>query len=132
VAADTVVAVEGQIFGKPADREDARRILQVLTRTPHVVVTGVAILDVAGDRRLISHDKTRVFMRPMSESELSAYLDSGQWAGKAGAYGVQDAADAFVERLEGSFTNVVGMPMELLADMLGRMGWQARRTPVKE
>jgi septum formation protein len=125
LGADTVVAAGSVIFGKPADRDDARRILETLTRTPHEVITGVTILDVPDGRRLICHDRTRVFMRRMTEDEMAGYLDSGQWQGKAGAYGVQDAADAFVERLEGSYTNVVGLPMELLARMLADMGWSA-------
>lgn len=124
LAADTVVAVGKKVFGKPADRDDARRILHTLTHTPHEVITGVTILDVSAGRRLIRHERTRVFMRAMSGPEMSAYLNSGEWQGKAGAYGVQDAADAFVERLEGSYSNVVGLPMELLAEMLVEMGWR--------
>jgi septum formation protein len=120
IGADTIVAVGDRVFGKPVDREDARRILETLTRTPHEVITGVTLIDAATGRRLISHDRTTVFMRTMSDAEMQAYLDTGEWRGKAGAYGVQDAADAFVERLDGSFTNVVGLPMELLARMLAQ------------
>lgn len=118
LGADTVVALDGEVFGKPIDREDARRILERLAGTVQEVITGVTLHEPSSGRRLIMHDVTRVTMRPMEEGELEAYLDSGQWAGKAGAYGIQDADDAFVECTEGSFSNVVGLPLELLERMM--------------
>lgn len=133
LAADTIAALESRVFGKPANRDDARRILQSLSSTTHQVITGVTLLDASSDARLIRHDSTDVIMRRLTDSEIEAYLDSGAWEGKAGAYGIQDqssptpvsvgakvqcAQHAFVERIEGSFTNVVGLPMELLARML--------------
>jgi len=118
LAADTVVALGKSIFGKPLDRKDARRILSTLAGTRHEVVTGVTVLDARSGRRLIAHDRTWVHMRPMSEPDLEAYLDSGQWQDKAGAYGIQDCGDRFIERIEGSFTNVVGLPMELVGELL--------------
>ncbi len=125
LAGDTVVAHEGRIFGKPADRDDARKILSALGGTSHQVITGVALLDADSPRRLVRHDVTTVAMRSLLEAELEAYLDTGAWAGKAGAYGIQDRGDAFIERIDGSFTNVVGFPMELVQQMLTEWG----RTP---
>ena len=118
LAADTIASLGGRIFGKPADRDDARRILQALWGTTHQVITGVTLLDASNGATLIRHDSTDVTMRRLSEREIEDYLDSGAWEGKAGAYGIQDQGDAFVERIDGSFTNVVGLPMELLAKML--------------
>ncbi len=118
LGADTVACLGDEIFGKPADRGDARRILEALSGTTHRVITGVTLLDARSRGRLIRHDTTAVVMRRLSETELTAYLDSNEWQGKAGAYGIQDRGDRFVERIEGSFTNVVGLPMELLALML--------------
>jgi len=118
LGADTVAALGEEVFGKPADRRDAERILRALAGTTHEVITGVTLLDAASDRRLMRHDVTAVAMRALSDAQLTAYLDSNEWAGKAGAYGIQDRGDEFVSRIEGSFTNVVGLPMELLADML--------------
>ncbi len=118
LAADTIAALGGRVFGKPADREDARKILQSLSGTTHQVITGVTLLDASSGVRLMCHDSTNVIMRRLTDSEINDYLDSGAWEGKAGAYGIQDKGDAFVERIEGSFTNVVGMPMELLGKML--------------
>lgn len=122
LAADTVVARDGQIFGKPADREDARRILTSLGGTTHEVITGVTVLDPRSGRRIIAMDRTGVTMRRMSPEELEEYLDSQEWRDKAGAYGIQDIGDRYVERVEGSFSNVVGLPMELVTDLLERFG----------
>ncbi len=118
LAADTVVAIGRQIFGKPADVEDARRILTALLGTTQQVITGVTLLHPATDRRMISHDVTHVTMREMSDDELDTYLAGGDWEGKAGAYGIQGEADRFVERCVGSYTNVVGLPIELVQRML--------------
>lgn len=120
LAADTVVALDGRIYGKPADREDARRILSALAGTRHQVITGVALVDADGRRRIASA-VTHVRMRPMSEDELGQYLAGDAWQGKAGAYGIQDEGDRFVERIEGSFSNVVGLPVELVREMFAKM-----------
>lgn len=123
LAADTIVSAGRQIFGKPADRADAKRILTALAGTIHEVITGVTVLpsDSPIDR-IITHEVTRVRMRPLSEIELERYLDSGDWQGKAGAFGIQDTDDPFVECVEGSFTNVVGLPMERVSDLLKYFG----------
>ena len=122
LAGDTVVALRDRLFGKPENRADARRILRILAGTTHQVITGVALVSAATDERQIGHDATAVTMRTVSEEELDAYLDTEAWAGKAGAYGIQDDDDPFVERIDGSFTNVVGLPMELVSRMLGAWG----------
>ncbi len=118
LGADTVVALGDRQFGKPVDRDDAGAILQTLSGTTHSVITGLTLLDAAGGARMIRHEVTSVCMRHWSDEELEAYLDGGDWSGKAGAYGIQDREDHFVERVAGSFTNVVGLPMELFARML--------------
>lgn len=118
IAGDTIAALEGSVFGKPWDRADAKRILRAIAGTTHEVITGVTLLDAASGARQIEHDVTRVTMRPLSDETIESYLDTGAWEGKAGAYGIQDRGDAFVEGLDGSFTNVVGFPMELIGRML--------------
>ncbi|RME39989.1 MAG: Maf-like protein [Planctomycetota bacterium] len=122
LAGDTVVALGDRLYGKPVDRDEAREMLLALTACPHRVITGVTLLCAATGTRRIEHDVTIVHMRPMRGAELEAYLDSGAWRGKAGAYGIQDRADAFVQRIEGSFTNVVGFPMERITSMLNDWG----------
>lgn len=122
LSGDTVVALGSEVFGKPTDRDDARRILRSLCGTMHHVLTGVTLLDAATSRRHIKHDSTAVTMKPMTDDQLEAYLDTDAWRGKAGAYGIQDHGDRFVTRVEGSFTNVVGLPMELTCRLLSQWG----------
>jgi septum formation protein len=122
LGADTVVALEDQIFGKPRDLQDARRILSTLMGTTHDVVTGVTLLDCLSGRRQVTHDVTRVTMRRLSGRNLAAYLESGAWRGKAGAFGIQDAAGEFIANIKGSFTNVMGLPMERVAKLLAEIG----------
>ncbi len=123
LGADTIAVVEGQVIGKPADREDARRILRRLSGTTHSVITGVALLHPASGRRLLQHNISLVRVRSLTDEMIEAYLATGRWQGKAGAYGVQDQEDPFVATITGSFTNVVGLPLELLARMFER--WAA-------
>lgn len=131
LGADTIVALHGRVFGKPADADDARRILGSLAGTTHQVITGLTLLDCANGRRIITHDVTTVTMRPLEPVELDAYIQSEAWLGKAGAYGVQDRADAFITRLDGSYSNVVGLPMELLEDAVAAIQATAR-TPASQ
>lgn len=118
LGADTVVALGSEIFGKPEDVHDARRILSRLLGTTQEVITGVTLLHPAGGRQITRHDVTRVTMRPMTAAELEAYLAGGDWEGKAGAYGIQGQADRFIESCQGSYSNVVGLPVELVRNML--------------
>lgn len=120
LAGDTIAVLGDRIIGKPADRAHAERIIRSLSGTTHKVITALALVDAGTGKAVVTHDMTQVHMRPLSETQIEAYLDSGEWEGKAGAYGIQDHGDAFVERIEGSFSNVVGLPTELLEDMLAR------------
>lgn len=122
LAADTIAEINGHVIGKPADRDDARRILKRLSNTTHRVVTGVALLDPALRTRLLQHDVSVLRLRQLADSQIEEYLDTDAWIGKAGAYGVQDHGDKFVEQIDGSFSNVVGLPMELLGRMFA--SWQ--------
>jgi MAF protein len=129
LAGDTVAALGDRIIGKPADRAHARRILETLMGTDHRVITALTLLDARTGRSLTCHDVTLVRMRKLSAEELDAHLDSGQWQGKAGAYGIQDHDDPFVASIQGSFTNVVGLPVELLEQML--QDWACTVTPAR-
>ncbi len=119
LGADTIVALEGEILGKPRDADHARTMLHRLSRSRHAVITGVALLRPDG-RRYLTSDTTYVTMRPMTDAEIEDYIASGEWIGKAGAYAIQETADRFVTRVEGSFSNVVGLPIELVTRMLRR------------
>lgn len=122
LAADTIAYLNGEIIGKPVDRDDARRILEDMSGTTHEVLTGVALYEPRSGRRRITHDVTKLRVRDLSNKEIEAYLNTGEWIGKAGAYGIQDEGDKFVERIEGSFTNVVGLPMELIDKLFREWG----------
>lgn len=113
LAADTVVVLDGEVLGKPADADDARQSLRRLSGRTHVVVTGLALrLD---DRTATAHETTHVTFAPLSEAEIDAYVRTGSPLDKAGAYGIQDDAGAlFVERIEGDYFNVVGLPVRRL------------------
>lgn len=123
LGADTAVELEGELLGKPDDEADARRILGRLAGTEHRVLTGLALVDVAASERRMAHDATIVRMRPMSDAEIGAYVHGGEALGKAGAYAIQETGDRYVERIEGSFSNVVGLPTELLERMLTAAGY---------
>lgn len=117
LGADTVVALEEKVIGKARDLNHAREILNTLSGTTHQVITGLALLERPSGRRIIEHDVTRVSMIKLKDKQIEEYLRNGPWRGKAGAYAIQED-DAFIERIEGSFSNVVGLPLKLLEQML--------------
>jgi len=116
IAADTTVVVDHHILGKPEDTTDAARMLQLLSGRQHEVMTGVTV---AGEDRLVTRlEVTRVEFAPLSLGEIAAYVDTGEPMDKAGAYAVQGRASRFVTRIEGSYSNVVGLPVALVYAML--------------
>ena len=120
VAADTLVVLESLALGKPKDRGDARRMLAALAGRAHDVVTGVACAH--GGRIVSGRETTRVVFAPMSPAEIEAYAATGEPDDKAGAYAVQGIGSLFVERVEGSPSNVVGLPVRLLYRLAGELG----------
>lgn len=118
LGADTVVALGAEVIGKPSDRADAIGILERLSGSRHAVITGICLIDSASGRESADSVVTWVTMKRMSREEIAGYVDSGEAYGKAGAYAIQETADRYVERLEGSFSNVVGLPVERLREML--------------
>ena len=120
IAADTVVAVDGAVLGKPRDPADAARMLSLLSGRAHTVYTGVTVR--RGTFSLTAHEATQVRFRPLTQSEISAYIATGEPMDKAGAYGVQGKGALLVERLEGDFFNVMGLPVLRLSRMLAQFG----------
>lgn len=121
IAADTIVEYQGEIIGKPRDREEAAAILRRLSAGRHMVISAVAIIDRATGQRLAACEHTEVELRALSEAEIAAYVDSGEADGKAGAYAIQERGDRFVRNVYGSLSNVIGMPMELLEKMFDQL-----------
>lgn len=129
LGADTIAALGTTIFGKPVDREDARRILTQLFGTTHEVITGITLIDGSNGNRVVAHERTAITMVPIAPRQLEDYLDSGAWRGKAGAYGIQDHGDAFIRCVQGSFSNVVGLPIELVSRLLEERGIRPEQAP---
>ncbi|MGI9106928.1 MAG: Maf family protein [Pyrinomonadaceae bacterium] len=118
LGADTIVAVDGKMLGKPADREDARRMLRLLGGRWHEVVTGVALVRVETKEVLVSHERTRVQFASLTEAEIEWYVATGEPADKAGAYAVQGRASLFIEAIEGDYWNIVGLPVRLIYKLM--------------
>jgi septum formation protein len=121
LGADTVGVFAGQVFGKPARRTDARRMLTAISGTVHQVFTGWCLLRTRDQLHVTGVECTKVTMRDWSADEVEAYLDSGAWIGKSGAYGLQFPHDPFVTNVTGSTSNVIGIPLERLAEVLNEM-----------
>ena len=118
LAADTTVVLGNEILAKPKDDGDAVRMLRALSGERHEVLTGICVR--RGKDFLQGHATTSVWFARMSEAEVSQYVGSGEPRDKAGAYGIQGLASKFVERIEGSYTNVVGLPISLVYQLLNR------------
>ena len=120
IAADTVVAVEDRVLGKPHSREEAEEMLRLLSGRSHTVYTGVTVC--RGERVLTGHEATEVMFRALSEQEIRAYVDTGEPMDKAGAYGIQGRGCVLVEGIRGDYYNVMGLPVCRLALMLREFG----------
>jgi septum formation protein len=115
---DTEVVADGDVFGKPGSRDEAAKMLRALAGRRHDVVSGLCLR--GDDFEEVGHDRTRVAFRPLSEREIASYLATGEWEGRAGAYAIQGRGAGFVERIEGDYLNVVGLPAALLLQVLAR------------
>jgi len=123
LGADTIVVFNGTIFGKPQDPADAKRMLKLLSGTTHEVLTGVAVTD--GTRLLHDTCISRVRFRDLTDPEIDAYIATSEPMGKAGAYAIQGIGAIFIERLEGSYSGVMGLPIFETSMLLSRFGIQA-------
>lgn len=122
LAADTVVVVDGTLLGKPSDRREAHRMLALLAGREHLVHTASCLLRESRGYMDETRVTTRVRFRPLTDREIEAYLRTGECDDKAGAYAAQGAGNLLIERISGSFTNVVGLPMTQTLAMLRRAG----------
>ncbi len=118
IAADTIVVLDDAILGKPADAQDAERMLSLLSGKAHCVLTGLAVMDAGTGRELTGASLTRVWFRTLSPREIDSYVATGEPLDKAGAYGIQERGALFVERIDGCYFNVVGLPLTLLGELL--------------
>lgn len=120
LGADTEVILDDVVFGKPVDREDAARMLRMLSGRTHQVVTAVALLN-AG-QELVNHHVSEVTFDALDEDLIAWYLDTGEWQGKAGAYAIQGKGEMLIRDLKGSFSSVMGLPVQMTGQMLRQFG----------
>jgi len=124
---DTTVVLDGRPYGKPADRDDARRMLRELAGRTHTVVSGLCLL--TGEREALESESTAVTFRELGRDALEQYLASGEWEGRAGAYAIQGLGGRLVERIDGDYLNVVGLPGALLVSLLEKHAPKLLETP---
>lgn len=129
LGADTIVALDRRVLGKPKNSDDARRILRLLSGQEHRVITGISLIapQSAGTKVWAGWDTTLVRFRQLSDSEIWDYVESGEPMDKAGAYAIQGNGGKFVSSYSGSWSNVVGLPMERLDEALKENGWTVSR-----
>ena len=127
IGADTVVDFEGEIIGKPRDAKEAEEITRKLFSRPHKVITAVAIVRLSDGVEMVEGDATVVYPKKMTDEQIAKHIEDGSWRGKAGAYAIQEGGDQFVEKIDGSLTNVMGLPIELVQRLLERIGAYHRR-----
>jgi septum formation protein len=120
LGADTEVVLDNRIYGKPADVADAAAMLRSLAGRSHRVISAVAVVSAAREEQAVS--VSEVAFGPLDDAAIAAYLDSGEWQGKAGAYGIQGLAQTFIAHLSGSFSGVMGLPLYETAGLLRRFG----------
>ena len=118
IAADTIADFDGEIIGKPDDKMHAEQITKKLFSKPHKVITGIAIIRLRDSIEINESDTTTVYPKKMTSSQIAEHIEGGSWRDKAGAYAIQENGDEFIEKIDGSLTNVMGMPMELLQQLL--------------
>ncbi|MDR3161833.1 MAG: Maf family protein [Spirochaetaceae bacterium] len=121
--ADTIISVDGKVFGKPADREDAQRMLVMLQGRTHEVITAVALYNGRNKTIDCRSVTSAVSFAPLSKEEIEWYLDTGEWQGVAGAYKIQGLAGCFISIIKGSYSSIVGLPMHEFYVMLKENGY---------
>jgi septum formation protein len=118
IGADTIIVLEGTVIGKPTDQKDAVRILEELSGKTHQVITGIAMVHGALGVKLRNFDFSDVTFRTLDKADIERYVTEKKPLDMAGGYGIQDVMDTFIDNLDGDFNNVVGLPLELTAEML--------------
>lgn len=123
IGADTIVAINDIVLGKPIDKQDAFNTLRSLSNTNHEVYTGITLIDIVTGKSITFYEKTEVFMRYITDSEIEEYIKTNEPMDKAGSYGIQGIGAIFVEKIVGDYNNVVGLPLQSLYSELKNFGY---------
>ena len=118
ISADTVIVHKKSILGKPKDISDAKRILSILSDSEHDIISGVCVMEMPSRKKMLRIERTHIRMRNIKDEEIDRYILTGEPMDKAGAYAIQGEGSKFVEKIDGSYSNAVGLPLELLQEML--------------
>lgn len=122
IAADTIIVLGKKIIGKPKSKKDAKRILRLLSGKPHKVFTGFTLIDTANKKTITDSEESTVYVKKLTEKEINAYVASKEPLDKAGAYGINEKGAVIIEKIEGDFSNVVGLPLYKLSQTLEKFG----------
>src|SRR3989344_8421951 len=122
ISADTFVSFKGAILSKPETKENARQTLKLLSGRAHPIITGFTILDTRTGKTVSKSIETKVYMKKLTDEEIEGYIKTGEPLDKAGAYGIQERGAMFVEKIEGDYSNVVGLPLYELVEELKKFG----------
>jgi septum formation protein len=126
IGADTFVTYEGLLLGKPKNKDDAKRMLRMLSGGEQKVYSGIAVIDVLNKIKVVDYDMTIVKFRELSDEEIDLYIATGEPLDKAGAYGIQGLGREFIRSIEGSESNVIGLPLEKLKKIIWRIKWETK------
>ena len=118
ISADTVVVHNNCILGKPKDVSDAERILSILSDSEHDIISGVCVMDMPSKKKVLRIERTHIKMKNIKDEEIDRYILTGEPMDKAGAYAIQGEGRKFIEKIDGSYTNAVGLPLEIIQEML--------------
>lgn len=129
LAADTIVTAEGKMLGKPEDEKEAKGFLRMLSGKKHEVITALSFLDTGSGSIITLSDSSIVWFAPLGEKDIDWYIGTGEWEGAAGGYRIQEKGECLVEKIEGSFSNIVGLPIRLFFSILLAAGYPVHNLP---
>jgi len=118
ISADTVIVHKKSILGKPKDVSDAKRILSILSDSEHDIISGVCVMEMPSRKKMLRIERTHIKMKSIEDEEIDRYILTGEPMDKAGAYAIQGEGRKYIEKIDGSYSNAVGLPLELLQEML--------------
>ncbi len=118
IAADTLVYLDNTILGKPSNEDEAKFMLKNMSGKVHFVITGLAIIDVSTNKKIIDYERTMVKFRKLSDNKIQSYLNVGEYVDKAGGYGIQEQGEILVEQIKGCYSNIIGLPIPKLDELL--------------